>query len=391
MTVRRVTVVGASLAGVSTARALRSEGFEGAITLVGDERHPPYDRPPLSKEFLAGTMSAADLVLEGESETLDVQYLLGEPAVQLLPDRTVLLAGGRRVRGDAVVLATGARARSLPLGDGLSGIHTLRTLDDAVGLAADLQPGRQLVVIGAGFIGSEVASTAYDLGLGVTVVEAAPIPLVGPLGACLGAVVARLHERAGVRLITGSTPVALSGDSGVHQVLLAGGESLPADVVVVGVGALPNVEWLASSGLDVTGGVRCDAFGFTGVSGVFAVGDCAAWFDPSAGRHRRVEHWTGALERPVLVAQQIVHGAVTGQVRPVYFWSHQYGARIQFAGTAEDHDEVTVEEGDLDTASFLAVYRRRGEPVGVLGLDQMRLFGRWRRLLPGYSPATVAS
>lgn len=387
MTIERVTIVGASLAGLSTARALRTEGFMGDITLVGDERHAPYDRPPLSKEFLAGTMGVADLTLEDESESLGLQYLLGEAAVDLAADRVVTLAGGGQVAGDAVVLATGARARTLPLGEGLEGVHTLRTIDDAFALSADLQISRRLVVIGAGFIGSEIASTAHHLGLEVTVVEAAPTPLSGPLGVSLGAVVARAHERAGVRLLTGSAPVSVTGDVRVRQVHLASGEVLEADVVVVGVGAVPNVEWLASSGLDIDGGVRCDAAGFTGVDGVYAVGDCATWLDQVAGRHRRVEHWTGAHERPALISQQLLHGSVLGQVKPVYFWSDQYGSRIQFAGTIEDHDEVTIEAGDLDSTSFLAVYRRAGEPVGVLGVDQVRLFGRWRRVLSGYLPA----
>ncbi len=382
MTVRRVTVVGASLAGLCTARALRSEGFDGQITLIGDELHRPYDRPPLSKEFLAGTMSTGDLGIEGTSETLDVRYLLGETAVQLLADRAVLLTGGRRVEGDAVVLATGARARSLPLGQGLGGVHTLRTIEDAAALAAELMPGRRLVVIGAGFLGAEVASTARQLGLEVTVVEVAPIPLAASLGVHLGAVVARLHERAGVHLITGSAPVALSGEGQVHEVLLGDGQRLPANVVLVAVGAVPNTEWLASCGLDVAEGVRCDAFGFTGIDGVYAVGDCAAWFDPFAGRHHRVEHWTSALERPVPIAQHIVHNVVTSKVKPSYFWSQQYDVRIQFAGTVEHHDEVSIEDGDLDSSTFLAVYRRLGEPIAVLGLNHMRLFSRWRRSLP---------
>lgn len=381
MSTWRVTVVGASLAGLATARALRSEGFDGEITLIGAEEHVPYDRPPLSKQFLAGTMTFEDLLLEDEAEGLDLRYLLGQTAVALLPDRSITLEGGRRVPGDAVVLATGARARTLPLGEGLEGVHTVRTIDDAVALAADLQAGGRLVVIGAGFIGSEIASTAHKLGLEVTVIEAAPAPLAGPLGVRLGAVIARAHEEAGVRLITGVAPVAITGDTRVRSVHLATGEILLADVVVVGVGAIPNTEWLADSGLDLQGGIQCDAVGGTGVDGVFAVGDCASWFDEVAGKRRRVEHWTGAHERPDLIAQQLMHGQVTSAVKPVYFWSDQYGARIQFAGTIDGHDDVTIEAGDLESSSFLAVYRRDGEAIGVLSRDQVRLFGRWRRSL----------
>lgn len=378
---RDITIVGASLAGLSTARALRAEGYDGRITLIGDELHRPYDRPPLSKAFLAGTCTEADLALEDADERLDLVELLGRRAVALSPGRVVKLDDGSRVQGDAVVLATGARARSLPWGDGLAGVHVLRTLDDSRALRADLVPGAQLVVIGAGFIGAEVASTARTLGLEVTVLEAAPTPLAGPLGGQLGAVLAGLHERAGVTLRTGVAPIGFDGEQRVSGVRLANGTSLAADVVVVGVGAAPNVEWLADSPLTLANGIACDEHGATDLPGVFAVGDCAAWLDPSSGSARRVEHWTGALERPTLVAQRLLHGHATTSSRPVYFWSDQYGTRIQFAGSIAGHDGVTIEDGDVDRLQFLATYRRGDDVIGVLGVDSVRQFTRWRRRL----------
>lgn len=393
---RTVAVVGASLAGLSAARSLRRQGYDGRLVIVGDEIHRPYDRPPLSKEFLAGTMAEADLALEADGEDLAAEWLLGVRATGLdRNERLVRLADGTAVRADGFVIATGAAARTLPGSEGLAGVHTLRTLDDALALRADLARGGRLVVIGGGFIGAEVASTAYALGLDVTVVEVAPTPLAGPLGEAMGGVVSSLHADHGVRLLCGVGVAGLSGESGrVDAVLLADGRSLPADTVVVGVGARPNVEWLEGSGIALENGVTCGADGRTSLAAVVAVGDCANWYDPLAGAHRRVEHWTGALERPAAAVAALLSGgaAEPGPVRPPYFWSDQYGVRIQFAGHAAVADSVTVEEGAADDRSFLAVYRRAGEPVAVLGMDQPRLFMRWRKQLaqPAASTASVA-
>jgi NADPH-dependent 2,4-dienoyl-CoA reductase/sulfur reductase-like enzyme len=382
---RSVTVVGGSLAGLSSARALRDAGFDGRITVVGDEPHRPYDRPPLSKELLSGRMTPADITLEAEGEDLAVDWRLGVRATALRPaDRAVQLSDGTQLRSDGVVLATGARARTLPGTDGIERVHTLRTLDDALALADELRPDRSLVVIGAGFIGAEVASTAHRLGLSVTVLEALEVPLSGPLGEEMGRAVASLHQANGVRLLTGVGVHAVSAgsDGSVDRVELGDGRVLLADVVVVGIGAVPNVEWLAGSGVEVANGVICDSRGATSVPGVVAVGDCASWYDPLTGAHRRVEHWTGALERPsAAVATLLGRGGTVGPPRPAYFWSDQYGARIQFAGAADLADEVTVEDGDLAEGSFLAVYRRAGSPVAVLGVDRMRPFTRMRRQL----------
>jgi NADPH-dependent 2,4-dienoyl-CoA reductase/sulfur reductase-like enzyme len=392
---RSVTVVGGSLAGLSAARALRAAGFDGRVTVVGEERHRPYDRPPLSKELLSGRMAPADLALEAEDEDLAVDWRLGERATALhTADRGVELADGTLLRSDGLVIATGARARNLPGTEDVAGVHTLRTLDDALALAAELRPGRRLVVIGAGFIGAEVASTAHQLGLSVTVLEAQEVPLAGPLGEPMGRVVAGLHEANGVRLLCGVGVHAVHGSVGaggvrqVDRVELVDGRVLPADVVVVGVGAQPNVEWLADSGVDLGNGVHCDSRGATSVPGVVAVGDCASWYDPLSGRHRRVEHWTGALERPTAaVATLLGRGATVAAARPPYFWSDQYGARIQFAGAADLADELTIEDGDVAERSFLAVYRRGGEPVAVLGVDRVRPFTRWRRQLDALARA----
>ncbi|WP_189135353.1 NAD(P)/FAD-dependent oxidoreductase [Wenjunlia tyrosinilytica] len=392
---RTVAVVGASLAGLSAARSLRKQGFDGRLVLIGDEPHRPYDRPPLSKEFLSGAVGEADLALEGDDEDLDAEWVLGSGAVALdRGDRSVRLADGRSVRADGLVIATGAAARTLPGSEGLEGVHVLRTLEDARALRDELASGGRLVVIGGGFIGAEVASTARGLGLEVTVVEAAAAPLAGPLGVRMGGVVSSLHALHGVTLLCGVGVKALSGRRRVEAVLLEDGRSLPADAVVVGVGARPCVDWLEGSGITLDNGVRCGADGSTDVPEVVAVGDCAAWYDPAAGGHRRVEHWTGARERPALAVTALLSGGTAAQQppRPPYFWSDQYGVRIQFAGHAALADSVTVEEGTEADRSFLAVYRRSGVPVAVLGVDRPGPFTRRRRQLSSTAaaPPTVA-
>jgi NADPH-dependent 2,4-dienoyl-CoA reductase/sulfur reductase-like enzyme len=382
--VKSVAVVGASLAGLSAARALRAQGFDGELTIVGAETRRPYDRPPLSKEFLAGDVGEDALALEADDDDLKAQWLIGVHATRLdAAAGAVHLDDGTTVRADGIVVATGARARSWPASARLAGVHVLRTVDDAIGLRRELRPGARLVVIGAGFIGGEVASTAAKLGLHVTVVEAALAPLAGPLGVRLGAAVARLHTEHGTRLLCGAPVADLTGRDRVTGVQLADGRRLAADVVLVGIGAIPNVEWLRNSPLEISNGVVCDEGGATSIPNVVAVGDCAAWHEPSVGSPHRVEHWTGALERPAIaVATLLAGGRHDGApAKPPYFWSDQYGRRIQFAGIAAPGDEITFEVGTLRDASFLAVYRRGGEPVAVLGVDQPRLFTRLRRQL----------
>ncbi len=387
-TPRSVVIVGASLAGHATARALRREGFDGAITLIGAERHRPYDRPPLTKEFLAGTVGVDDLALENPGEDLAAEWLLGVPAVSLdTASRTVALADGRAVSADAVVIATGSRARRLAAAP--AGVHTVRVLDDAAALRADLQPGAAVAVVGAGFIGAEIASTLHRRGHPVTVIEAAPVPLAGPLGIELGAAVAALHLANGVPVrcgvgVTGFDVMGVGGaGSGgrVKGVELADGTVVPAEVVVVGIGADPAVDWLDGAGLDLSAGVVCSAAGATSAPGIWAVGDCSAWFDAQYGRPQRVEHWTDARDRPAALARTML-GRSAGTLRAPYFWSDQYGVRIQFAGRRHGDEEVTIEAGTVEGGDLLAVYRRAGEPVAVLGMNQPSLFMRYRKQLP---------
>lgn len=381
-----VTVVGASLAGLYAARALRGQGYEGRLVIVGDEPHRPYDRPPLSKDFLTGAADRAALELSDpeEERELDATWLLGVRATGLDPrGRAVRLADGRELRTDAVVIATGATPRTLG-GVDLAGVHTLRTLDDAEALRAELSGGPvRVVVIGAGFIGAEVASSCRSLGHEVTVVEAAAVPLVPQLGPDMAAFCAGLHAAHGVPLLAGTGVTALRGAAGrVHGVELTDGRVLPAEVVVVGVGVRPRTGWLAGSGLPLDDGVRCDAGGATPLPTVVAVGDVARLDG------HRAEHWTSATEQPAVAVRNLLAGRTVAEVTGVpYFWSDQYGVRLQFAGRTRPGDTVRIADGALADGplaagdGFLAVYERAGHPVAALAANRPRPFTRLRREL----------
>jgi NADPH-dependent 2,4-dienoyl-CoA reductase/sulfur reductase-like enzyme len=395
-----LAIVGASLAGLSAARAARAQGFTGRLVIIGDEPHRPYDRPPLSKDFLLGTVTADDLFLEADADAdqLQAEWLLGAEAVSLdATSRTILLKDGRIVQADGIVIATGAKARQLPTLAGLSNVFTLRTLADAQSLAPELVPGSRMAVIGAGFIGAEVASAAASRGMEVTMIDTKPVPFAAQLGTEMGGVVAGLHAANGVELISSAVIEDFySGEGNVTGMRLGCGRYVATDVVVVGIGAEPNTGWLEGSGLQLRGGVVCDAMGRTGLPGIVAVGDCAAWFDESAGAHRRIEHWTGALERAALAVEALLDpGAAQKPHKPHYFWSDQYGVKLQFAGHSAGYDRLEIEVGDTRTHSCLAVYYRGDDPVAVLGMNQPRLFTKWRRSLaapvpaPGQAPAAV--
>ncbi|MEU0203108.1 MULTISPECIES: FAD-dependent oxidoreductase [unclassified Streptomyces] len=381
---RTVTIVGASLSGVYAARELRAQGYDGRLVIVGDEPHHPYDRPPLSKDFLIGRADETQLALTDAEETaeLGAEWLLGVRARALdARGRTVLLDDGRTVSTDGVVIATGASARRLP-GDSLAGVHTLRTLDDALALREELSRGpRRVVVIGGGFIGAETASSCSSLGHSVTVVEAAPLPLVPQLGADMAAVCAALHRRGGVDLVTGTGVTGLRGTAAVTGVDLTDGRTLPADTVIVGIGAVPNTTWLVGSALALRDGVLCDDGCVTTLPQVVAVGDVAC-----VGGHR-AEHWTSATQQPRVAVTNLLAGRTVKTADTVpYFWSDQYGARIQFAGRRRDGDTVRIAEGELSDGApaeggFLACYERDGRTTAVLAVDRPRPFMRARREL----------
>ena len=389
-----VAVVGASLAGLSTVRELRAAGFAGVITVVGDEPHPPYDRPPLSKDYLAGAHDVS-LALAGDADLdgLDAQWLLGHRAIGLSTGNdgrhTVALDGGARVTADAVVLATGARARWLPACRAMAGVHTLRSLDDARALRDSLSRAQRLVVVGAGFIGAEVASTARSHGIDVTVVEMADAPLAGILGAEIASACADLHAANGVRLLTGTCVRELLGEDRVTGVVLSDGNLLAADAVVIGIGAVPNTEWIEHPDIDVDRGVRTDALCRTGAATVYAVGDCARTYDHQLGEHHRSEHWTSATTQARVVAAAIMRVPPPRPSAP-YFWSHQYRRQLQFAGYRRAGDVVRLVDGDPAGSSFVALYERYGVAVGVFAMDNPRLFTKYRKQIERALPAPDA-
>ncbi|MFB7636313.1 NAD(P)/FAD-dependent oxidoreductase [Streptomyces sp. NPDC056149] len=390
---KSVTVIGASLAGLYAARALRAQGYDGRLTIVGAEPHHPYDRPPLSKEFLTTPAIADDpdqdpaaqpaLALTDAEELagLDADWLLGTRATGLDTRlRTIRLDTGRTLTTDGVVLATGATPRRLP-GPAPVGSHTLRTVDDARALRADLTRGgpARVVVIGGGFIGAEVAAACSALGHRVTVVEAAPLPLVPQLGHAMAELCSRLHGDHGVALLTGTGVRRLhaGGDGGrVTAVELSDGRLLPADVVVTGIGVRPHTDWLEGSGLPLGDGVRCDAGCVTPIPTIVAAGDVAH----VAGA--RAEHWTSATEQAGTAVHNLLAGRTVRTPRAVpYFWSDQYGVRIQFAGSRAPGDVPRIVEGSPDDRSFLARYERDGRTTAVLALNRPRPFMRLRREL----------
>lgn len=372
---QRLVVVGASLAGLRAVEAARKAGHSGTITLVGDEHHLPYDRPPLSKAFLDAAEPAVTTFRTRQhlSDELGVELILGRPATGLDAGRRELLVGDRPVPFDALVIATGARARSLSEtgvpGADLAGVHGLRTHDDAIAVRAGLDAGARVVVIGAGFIGSEVASAARKRGLDVTVVEALPTPLVRACGEAPGRWIAGLHERHGTRLLCGNGVAVLHGRSRVEDLELGDGTVLPADLVVAGVGAVPNTGWLAGSGVDLDNGVTCDETLATSVPGVYAAGDIANWPNPVFGRRQRLEHWTSAAEQGATAARNALDPtqATTYQTVP-YFWSDWYGSRIQFLGSPVA-DEVVLVDGSPDSERWIALYRSGDRLAGVLALN----------------------
>lgn len=385
-----VAVIGASLAGLYTARALRAQGFEGRLTIVGDEHHRPYDRPPLSKDFLTGRTGQEQLALADAEEIaeLDAEWLLGTRATGLdTATGSVLLDGGRPLTADGVVIATGAAPRRLP-GAAPTGAHTLRSLDDAQALRADLTRGpARVVVIGAGFIGAEVASSCATLGHDVTVVEAAPLPLLPQLGDEMARICSALHADHGVTLVTGTGVARLHSGGGdrVTAVELSDGRLLPADVVVTGIGVRPNTAWLEGSGLALDDGVRCDAGCVTALPNIVAVGDVAR-VDGT-----RAEHWTSATEQAAVAARNLLAGSTVATHHALpYFWSDQYGVRVQFAGRRGPTDTPRVLEGSPDDRTFLACYERDGRTTAVLAVNRPRPFMRHRReLARAAQPATT--
>ena len=381
-----VVVVGASLAGLRAVQALRRAGFSGRITAIGEESEPPYDRPPLSKEVLAGKWDAERTrLIHPDDEALEVEWRLGRRAEALdLEGKRVALAGGESVPFDGLVIATGTFARRLPGAPPLAGVHVLRTLADCLALRAELDKSPRVAVIGAGFIGMEVAATCRGRGLPVTVIESLAAPLERGLGAKLGGLVGEIHRDHGVALRLGAKVARLVGEGRVEAVELADGTLVPADVVLVGIGAAPATGWLDGSGLELDNGVVCDAACRT-TRAPFAVaaGDVARWPNPLFDVSMRIEHWTNATEQADHAIATLLAGESGGApFAPVPFvWSDQYDRKIQVAGRLDGADETRLVDGALEERRFVMLFGRHGRVVGVLGMNRPRLVMKARGLI----------
>ena len=382
-----ISIVGASLAGLRGAEALRRDGFSGAITLIGDEPHRPYDRPPLSKQVLAGDKEPADAALSSDEriEELDLELRLGVRATALSTgDRRLTLDTGEELAYDGLVIATGARARQLPGTGDIAGVFTLRTVDDCVALRAafDERPAR-VVVVGAGFIGAEVAATARERGLVVTVVEPLATPMGRVLGDDIGRVCADVHRDHGVDLRLGLGVDRVDAvDGRVTGVTLSDESTVAADVVVVGIGVIPNTEWLDGSGLAIDNGVVCDETCLAAPD-VTAAGDVARWPNPRFGEVMRVEHWDNAVEQGAAAARRLlVDDAAAEPFAPVpWFWSDQYDRKIQMAGRPRADDEQLMVTGSHDERRFATIFGRDGVLTGVFGMNRPRHVMQYRGLI----------
>lgn len=376
----RVVIVGASLAGLRAAQAVRSAGHTGTLVVVGDEAHLPYTRPPLSKQLLAGEQEHADCAFPG-ADGVDCEWRLGAAATGLDREGKVLaLADGETINYDRLIVATGARARTWP--DQLDGVHTLRGVEDALALRAalDARPSR-IAIVGAGFVGCEVAATARRAGVEVTLIDVAPQPLL-PLGPELGARAAQLHREHGVDLRLGEGVAAVDAAG----VTLAGGDRVDAEVVLVALGAIPNTDWLRDSGLalDARGGILCDGT-LTSVNDddVLAAGDVVSWPHPLAGGDVvRVEHWTVAAEHGALAGRNVMAnaGERSGHVAPPYFWSDQYDIKIQAVGFPAR--AATLEIVEEDGPRLIAEARdASGRLVGAIAFNNAKKLAAYRRQL----------
>lgn len=369
----RVVIVGASAAGLTAAEVLRREGYAGELTIVGDEPRSPYDRPPLSKQILRGAWDEQRIVLRSDELLADLKasWILGTAAAALDPSsRKVTLADGRVLGYDGLVIATGASPRRLPFGHDLAGVHLLRTLDDTLALREGLRSAQAVAIVGAGFLGAEVAAVARELGLAVTMIDPLPAPMIRQFGAELGVLLTQLHASHGVDLRCGTGVTALTGDGvRVTGVELSDGSQIAADLVLVAVGATPATGWLAGSGLVIGDGVECDQF-CVAAPGVVAAGDVASWDHPGVGR-RRLEHRMNATEQATAAAKNLLGQEIAFE--PVsYFWTDQYDVKIQVYGRSGSELDFQIVAGDPTEGRFAALYGDGERVTGALAWNLPR-------------------
>ncbi|MGK2853246.1 MAG: NAD(P)/FAD-dependent oxidoreductase [Microbacteriaceae bacterium] len=389
-----VAIVGTSAAGVSAAATLRTDGYRGRIVLIGDDAAAPYDRPLLSKGYLAGAIGFDKLLLRPEAYWADnnVELRLGVRAVDLdVANRTLTLSDDSRVAADAVILATGGRSRELSVpGAELAGVFGLRTLADSSAIRAAAANAEHAVIVGMGFIGAEVAATLRGMGIEVTVVEPLSVPLERVLGERVGAVVGGLHAEHGVQMIFGDGVVGFDGDGGrVREVATSSGSRLKADMVIVGVGMVPDTALVADTAVELSNGILVDEFARSSVEGIYAAGDVANHFHPLYGRHVRTEHWTHAVDHGAVAARSVLGTAAPYDTVP-WVWSDQYDLALQYAGMHTGWDALVV-RGDLDARDAIAFYIRDEIPVAAVALNRGRDMRRALGILKRAQPVSVAA
>jgi NADPH-dependent 2,4-dienoyl-CoA reductase/sulfur reductase-like enzyme len=381
----RIAVVGASLAGLRAVEFIRRSKFRGELVLIGDEEHLPYDRPPLSKEVLRGEWDPGRLALRrGSYDDLDLHVVLGRAAVSLDTDaRELRLEGDHRIAFDGMLIATGGRVRTLPNQPRVAGVHTLRTIDDALAIRAAMRTRPRVAVIGAGFIGAEVAASACQSGLEVTMVEALEAPLAQSLGPRLGRILQDAHERRGVKVHCGRRVDGFGGKERIESLLLDDGTELECDLVVVGIGVSPSVSWLEGSAVELEDGVRCDETLASSVPGIVAAGDVASWYNPLFEERMRIEHWTNAVEQARHAVSTLL--AAPGEATPFgsvpMFWSDQFDIKIQGVGKPKPTDELILTGGTAESERFIALYGRAGRLVAAVAFNQPAKLIRLRMLI----------
>jgi len=376
-------IVGANLCGGRAAETLRQEGFEGRLVLVGAEPERPYERPPLSKEYLRGEEERGKIFLRPPEfyQEQEIELRLGVRAQRLdVKERTVELDGGERLAFDKLLIATGGRVRRLDVpGAALEGVHYLRTVEDCERIAAELQPGRRAVVVGAGFIGAEVAASARTKGLDVTVMEAAETPLVRALGAEMGRIYAEIHREHGIDFRLECRIERLEGSRRVERVVMADGEKVECDFVVVGVGIDPETSLVEGTGIATEDGIIVDQYCRTNVEAVFAAGDVARFFNPLLGERIRVEHWASAPNQGAAAAKCML-GRDELYADVPWFWSDQYDLNMQYVGHARAWDEVVL-RGDVPGRKFSAFYLKDGRLRATMALNRPRDIAASRALI----------
>ncbi len=383
-----IVIIGAGLAGAKAAETLRDEGYDGELVLIGAEHEPPYERPPLSKDYLQGAAELKSVYVHdaGWYADQDVTLRLGVAATEIDPVvREVRLADGGRQPYDRLLLATGATPRPLTVpGADLGGVHYLRTIADSQALRSAFSRGGRVVVIGAGWIGLETAAAARNAGCEVTIVERDPVPLYRTVGAEIGEVFARLHRKHGVTLRFGLGVARLAGDGRVREVVTSDGEALPADVVVAGIGVSPNVELAAAAGLEVGDGVVTDASLRTSDPAIWAAGDVAESMNPLLGRRIRVEHWANALNGGPAAARAMLGQDVVYDRLP-YFFTDQYELGMEFTGDITGHDQI-VYRGSAEDLEFIAFWLRQGAVIAGMNVNVWDVVEDVQALIRGGRP-----